>query len=128
MTVSRGVQSATPQSRLTVFRLALAVAALHLAALAIRPDPALLELAAFEGIVGVSLVAVEFWTTRSPARALGLALTLGALVGGLLLALSLGGALWVVALVFGAVAALLLYGGHRYQLVALGRVEGSDER
>lgn len=128
MTVSQGAQSAaTPDSPLTVFRVGLALAVLHLGVLVVRPEPTLPELAAVEGLVCLGLVAVEFRKTRSPAQAVGLGLTAGALLAGLWLALELGGALWQVTLLFAGAAALLVYGVHRYQLVALGRVEGSDE-
>jgi hypothetical protein len=108
---------------LTVFRVGVALALLHLAVLAIAPEPTPPEIAVFEGVVCLALVAVELFETRSLARSLALGLAFGAIVGSCWLALWWGLSLWAVATALAVGAILLIYSGHRYQLVTLGLVE-----
>lgn len=132
MTATRGDQpSATAESgrrpSLTVFHVGVLVAVAHLGVLAVRPGLGLAALAAVEAGVCLGLGAVEFWETREPVQSLGLVLTAGALLAGLLLGVWLGIARWLLAAGLLGVAAVLLYGLHRYQLIVLGKVEAGDE-
>jgi hypothetical protein len=104
-----------------------ALALLHLAVLALAPESTLPEIGVFEGGVCLALVAVEFVETRSLARSLALGLAFGAIVGSCWLALWWGLSLWAVTSTLAIGAVLLVYGGHRYQLVTLGLVEETDE-
>lgn len=104
------------------------VALAHLALVAVRPSPTAVELAGFELLVFGGVVALVAGTARR-ARLRSIAVATAvfvALVGGSWLALT-GLALHWVAIALAALTALLSYGLHRYQLLALDVLEGSDE-
>lgn len=103
------------------------VAVGHLALLvAVPADPASLELALAEAGLGVVLLAV-FALVDSPYTAGLLGLLWLAVVGGAWALTVLVDSLLTATLVFASVFALLSYGLHRYELVAMGLVEAADE-
>jgi hypothetical protein len=116
------------ETAITVFRIAFALAAVHLLVLAVRPAPTVLEVAAFEGVLAVAVVGTEFWLTRSAQQALALGAVLTTAVAGVWSTVWLGLPLWQVTAVSLGFVTLLGYVLHRYQLVRLGHVEGSDGR
>lgn len=115
----------TRGSRLTVFWIAVLVAAVHVVLVAIQPT--LSDLLIVEGVVGVTLTANEFRETRSVERALALGLVFAAVGGGLWIALSREVDLWLAAWLLLTGFGLLGYGLYRYQLVVHGSVEATDE-
>ena len=129
MTVSQSVSGRLQPAKrsLTVFRLALLVAVVHVGFAGLRPAPGVAELLLFEAAIGVFIVATELWHKRSVSRALSAGLAVAAVVGSVLFLLWMQLPLWGTALLFGAGIAALLYGTHRYQLVALGEVQGENE-
>jgi len=122
-----GVSAVQWTTTLTVVRLALVLAASHLAVLAVRPDPTPTELAIFEGVVLVALVANELRETRSLAQSASLGVVVVAVVGGAWLALWVGLGLLPTTLLFAVVIVVCSYGLYRYHLLVLGRAEGANE-
>jgi hypothetical protein len=112
-----------------VFWGATAVALAHLAFVVVRPSPTTVELAVFELVVLAGLGTMER-LNRSERYLRGLAVVVGvflAFVGGTWLLLDALPVPWVTG-VFALVGSLFVYGLHRYQLVTLGLVEGTDEQ
>jgi hypothetical protein len=112
-----------------VFWGATAVALAHLAFVVVRPSPTTIELAVFELVVLTGLGTMEVFN-RTDRYLRGLAVVVGsflAVVGGTWLLLDELAVLWVT-VVLAVVVSLWSYGLHRYQLVTLGLVEGTDEQ
>jgi hypothetical protein len=103
------------------------VAVVHLALLvAVPADPPVLELALAEAGLGVALLALFAWAD-SPYTSGLLGLLWLTFVGGAWALTVLIDSLLTATLVFAGIFALLVYGLHRYELVAMGLVEATDE-
>jgi len=112
-----------------VFWGAAGLALAHLAFIVVRPSPTTVELAGFELVVVLGLGTMEI-LNRTERYLRGLAVVAGfflAFVGGTWLLLDELAVLWVT-VVLAVVTSLCSYGIHRYQLVILGLVEGTDEQ
>jgi len=124
-----GTAADTGSGARDVFPAAALLAAAHLALVAVRPSPAPAELVAVELATFAILAAIALaFRHEGRLRALvTLAVFFLVLVGGTWLLLG-----WLaplpVALALVTAVSLCSYGLHRYQLVAVGTVEGRDEQ
>lgn len=99
----------------------------HLVLLVVFPaEPTLLELTAAEGGIGIVVSALLGWADSLQTAALFGVLWLPFVGGAVALTLVVE-SLLTVAFVVTGVFALLAYGLHRYELVAMGLVEADDE-